>query len=422
MSPEPRKGPADAWTPLRLFRLTAFWFALSFHFAVLYSLVLQRQVERFAPEALQGTALAGLTALAAVTSALVQFLVGHWSDRTATRWGRRRPYLVAGTLLSLGSLALMARADSLASVALALLCLQVTINLAAGPYQALLPDLVPRERHGRASSWMGIMRNLGDAAGPLVAGAWLGGQVAPIMGVDALLLVALMLVTVLGIREPARAAEVGGGGGLLEAFRIPLRPYPDFARLLWSRAVINVGFYTALTFFYFYVQHSLAVPDYRQATGKLLFGVILAGLVGALPAGPLGDRHDKVRLVFLANGLTSVAAVVFVLAGDLRTAAAAGVFMGLGFGAFTVLDWALAFALLPSGGSARYLALWNLATVGPMVLAPALAGPLTDLLRTGFGPGLAYRAAMGSVVLYLVAGTWLLRGLRVRPGAGECDS
>lgn len=440
-SPNPREGSAvEAWTRVRLFRLTAFWFALSFHWAVLLSMVLQRQVERFAPAELQGTVLGLLAGSGAVAAAVVQLVAGHRSDRTASRFGRRRPYLVAGTLLSLGGLGLMAVAQGLVAVAAAFVLIQLTLNLAIGPYQALLPDLVPRARHGVASAWMGIMRNVGEAAGPLVAGALLGGHVAAIMGVDAVLLVGLMLVTVLGVEEPpaggdgrsrpgpAQAAPEdrrpegppapaapghGAAPSPWDAFRAPLRPYPDFVRLLVSRAIINLGFYTALTFFYFYVQHSLGVPDYREATGKLLFGMVLAGLLGAVPAGALGDRHDKVRLIYGANGLTAVAAVCFVLAPDLRWAALAGLFLGVGFGAFTVLDWALAFALLPPGGSARYMAIWNLATVGPMVIAPLVAGPLTDLLKAELGPAVAYRSALALVVVYLVAGTMALRGLRV---------
>lgn len=416
MTPEPLSE--DHWTPERLFRLTAFWFALSFHWAVLLSIVLQRQVERFAPEALQGTWLGVLAGSGALASAFVQIVVGHRSDHTPGRWGRRRPYILVGTLLALVGLGMMAAATDLLTAGLAFLVIQLTTNIANGPYQALLPDLVPRARHGVASTWMGLMRNLGEAAGPLVAGYVLAAHVPSIMLVDAVLLVCLMLLTVFGTREPAYVPVAGATApGFWEAFRVPLRGYPDFLRLLASRAVINLGFYTALTFFYFYVQHSLGVEDYKEKTGLLLFVIILSGLFGALPAGPLGDRYSKVKLIFVANTLTVGAALWFVLAPSYAWAAGAGVFLGLGFGAFTVLDWALAFSLLPPGGSARYMGIWNLTSVIPMILAPALAGPVTDMLRAEIGAPAAYRGAMATVVLYLFVGTALLKGLR--EGSGE---
>lgn len=401
------------WTAGRLFRLTAFWFALSFHWAVLLSIVLQRQVELFAPKELQGTWLGILAGSGALASAFVQIVVGHRSDHSAARWGRRRPFILTGTVLCLLGLYLMAVAQSLLAVGIAFLLIQLTTNIANGPYQALLPDLVPRARHGVASTWMGLMRNLGEAAGPLVAGVLLGANVARIMAVDAALMVGLMLVTVLGTTEPRhRPDPEGPRSGFWDAFRVPLKGYPDFLRLLASRAVINLGFYTALTFFYFYVQHSLGVEDYKEKTGLLLFVIVLSGLFGALPAGPLGDRHSKVKLIFVANTLTVGAALWFVLAPNYAWAAGAGVFLGLGFGAFTVLDWALAFALLPPGGSARYMGIWNLTSVIPMILAPAIAGPATDLMKASMGAPAAYRAAMATVVLYLVVGTLLLKGIR----------
>lgn len=410
------------WTAGRLFRLTAFWFALSFHWAVLLSIVLQRQVELFAPKELQGTWLGVLAGSGALASAFVQIVVGHRSDRSASPWGRRRPFIFAGTLLALIGVGLMAMATDLLTAGIAFLLIQLTTNIANGPYQALLPDLVPRARHGVASTWMGLMRNLGEAAGPFVAGYVLAAHVPSIMAVDAALLVVLMLVTVLGTAEPPhRPDPTEAGAGFWDAFRVPLKGYPDFVRLLASRAVINLGFYTALTFFYFYVQHSLGVEDYRQKTGLLLTVIIVSGLFGALPAGPLGDRYSKVKLIFLANTLTVGAALWFVLAPNYAWAAGAGVFLGLGFGAFTVLDWALAFALLPPGGSARYMGIWNLTSVIPMILAPAIAGPATDLMKASMGAPAAYRAAMATVVLYLAVGTLLLKGIREESPSAAAD-
>lgn len=419
MTPEPPL-PEEYWTPGRLFRLSAFWFALSFHWAVLLSIVLQRQVELFAPEALQGTYFGILAGSGALASAFVQIVVGHRSDHTGGRWGRRRPYMLAGTLLALGGIGLMAAATDLLTAGIAFLLIQLTTNIANGPYQALLPDLVPRARHGVASTWMGLMRNLGEAAGPLVAGYLLAAHVPTIMAVDAVLMVGLMLVTVLGTREPPyRPAPGVASPPFWDAFRVPLKGYPDFLRLLASRSVINLGFYTALAFFYFYVHHSLGVEDYKEKTGLLLFVIVLSGLLGALPAGPLGDRFSKVRLIYVANTLTVGAALWFVLAPSYGWAAGAGVFLGLGFGAFTVLDWALAFSLLPPGGSARYMGIWNLTSVIPMILAPAIAGPATDLLRAHVGAPVAYRVAMATVVVYLAVGTLLLRGVREEPPGGD---
>ena len=95
------------------------------------------------------------------------------SDYTVTRWGRRKPYIVVGSLLDVVFLAGIAfNSDFLAMVAFYFL-LQVSSNFAQGPFQGYVPDLVPARQVGIASGLMGLMLTLGTITG--VGIATLGG-------------------------------------------------------------------------------------------------------------------------------------------------------------------------------------------------------------------------------------------------------
>jgi maltose/moltooligosaccharide transporter len=84
-----------------------------------------------------------------IAGLLVQPIIGEWSDRTSSRWGRRRPFMVAGALLAAIALVVMAGAKTLWAASLMLWLLTISVNIVMEPFRALMADLVPdKERDG----------------------------------------------------------------------------------------------------------------------------------------------------------------------------------------------------------------------------------------------------------------------------------
>ena len=83
-------------------------------------------------------------------------VVGSISDYVGSRWGRRRPFILVGSLLAAASLAGLALAPSFPLLLLFFLSLQLTANIARGPFAGLVPDLVPRVHGSRGPqpAWM----------------------------------------------------------------------------------------------------------------------------------------------------------------------------------------------------------------------------------------------------------------------------
>ena len=163
-----------------LIAISIFWFALNFHWAALPLILLPSQITglllREAPAgtvasqaswvtAHSGLALAVVVAPGLIVALLANPLFGLLSDRTPGRFGRRRPYVLAGTLVNVAGLAGMALlptmlvgshsgnilSPGLLALMGGLMLVQLANNSAAAPFHALLPDLVPEEQRGKAS-------------------------------------------------------------------------------------------------------------------------------------------------------------------------------------------------------------------------------------------------------------------------------
>src|SRR5688500_11607146 len=121
----------------------------------------------------QGTMLAIIMLAGAVAPILIQPTVGVISDYTITRWGRRKPYIVIGSLLDVVFLAGIAFSNDFVALVAFYFLLQVSSNFAQGPFQGYVPDLVPAKQVGIASGLMGLMLTVGTIVG--VGIATLGG-------------------------------------------------------------------------------------------------------------------------------------------------------------------------------------------------------------------------------------------------------
>ncbi|MGC8837261.1 MAG: MFS transporter, partial [Anaerolineae bacterium] len=185
-----------------LFFLSVYFFGLSFLWNGLSIVLLPMLVAPLVPEAWKNSYLGLLSSAGLALAALVQPLSGHLSDRTTTPWGRRRPWILAGTLGDFLCLALLGTAGGFPALVAGYLLLQVSSNVAHGPAFGLIPDLVPPERRGAASGAKGLAEIAGLIAGSLVTGH-LVGQGRPGAGIAAIALVlaAALAGTLWGVQE-----------------------------------------------------------------------------------------------------------------------------------------------------------------------------------------------------------------------------
>jgi Na+/melibiose symporter-like transporter len=408
--------------------MNVYWFGLAFMWNALHPIVLPALLLRLVPESLKNTYLGGLTFAGLILAMVVQPLAGGLSDRTRSRWGRRRPWILAGTLLDLVFLAGMALAGGFLGLLAAYLLLQLASNGAHGPAQGLIPDLVPEKQRGLASGIKNLFDMLGLVVASLVAGQLMGGG-SPALAfvVIGAVLAASALVTLLATSE---ACGTGPGGsipsrdrsaethpksslqGLRDLLSVDFQRYPDFTWLIVSRFLILLGIYAVQGFAQYYIRDVLRVPNPPEVTGNLLAAIGLPLTLLVFPAGLLSDRLGRRRLNRLAGALIVPGIFLLIFVRTVPALLAFGGVIGMGTGIFLSANWALATDLIPQQEAGKYLGFTNLATAGSGAMA-RLAGPLIDGLNA-LRPG----EYLGYPALFLLASTSTLLGtllvLRIR--------
>ncbi|MEO9477733.1 MAG: MFS transporter [Cyclobacteriaceae bacterium] len=127
---------------------------------------------------------------APVTGLVVQPIIGHYSDRTWSKWGRRKPYFLIGAVMASIALCLMPNSGALASVippmfvgAGMLMIMDASINISMEPFRALVGDMLPSEQRTAGFSVQATLIGIGAVVGsflPYILAEWVGvSKVAP---------------------------------------------------------------------------------------------------------------------------------------------------------------------------------------------------------------------------------------------------
>ena len=385
--------------------------------------LLVREVARRVAPAWSAQALSAVLGVGALVALATPPIVGAWSDRCASRWGRRRPYLAVGVTVNLLGLLALWTAGNLRSFwlyLLAYLVVQLGNNIATGAYTGVIPDLVPLAQRGEASGYMAVMTQTGTVIGAFASGYLMGaGRVAASYLVIALTLVLFAGITVAGIREQpsVRPSDRLAWGRLLRSLWLDPRRHPDFAWVWLTRALVTMGMWCVQPYIQYYLRDVMGVRNPEQTTGSLLGMILIGATLTGYWGGRLSDRVGRKPVIYVANGVIAGASLAFLFSRSLTVTFVIGAIYGLGFGAYYSVDWALGCDVLPDlKDAAKDLGVWHIAMVLPQSLAPFLAGPLLARLGRSAVPGqyglAGYSAIFGLGAAFLALGAVLLRNVR----------
>src|SRR5919112_3219007 len=339
------------------------------------------KVNSIVPEAERTSAVAVVAGFGAAAAFIANVLFGRFSDRTTSRWGRRRPWIVGGTAVMTLAFVVMALGTNVTTVTIGWFLAQAGANAALAPFVATLADQVPKFQRGKLAAALGMAQNLGIYGGTLVAQFFQGNLlimfVAPaVLAIGAMVLYAFILPDqVLRTRPPRMSPREW-----ITTFWVSPLKYPDFALAWWSRFLITLATFMFTTFRLFYMQDRIGLAEGSAvgavSTGVLIYTVVL--LVTSPIAGWISDRTGRRKMLVAGSTLVfAVGTLMLTQASDVAHFYGVEAVLGLAYGIYVGVDLALVVDVLPNpDDSGKDLGVFNMANAMPQTLAPALGGAL----------------------------------------------
>lgn len=342
-------------------------------------------------------------------------IAGVLSDGTRLRWGRRRPWIIGGVVLSaLGAFVVAVSSNILLMIAGWAICQLAVATVSAG-FNPILAEQVPSVQRGKLGALGGVAASIAGVGASLF-GSFLTGNLLLLFLLPPLVFAVGAVIMVLIIKDrPAAAEETGQPiSTVFKSFYFSPRRFPDFALVFLGKFLLQFGFTFFSTYqLYFLLERLGFTPEQAGQSLAAAGGISLLALMGFAVLG--GFLSDKLRrrkpFIYLAAALIAAGLLVTAASPDLTLYIVGGTLLSAGTGAFTSVDLAMATDLLPEKDKAgKYMGIYYLSSGIPGVVGPIVA-PL--VLATGGGSNYSALFVAGAI---LAAGTgittWRIRGVR----------
>ncbi len=351
------------------------------------------------------------------TGMVVQPVIGALSDKTTSPFGRRRPYLLGGALLS--ALALWALPNSelitnfisstlhikfpalaaLFFAAVMIWILDACVNIAQGPYRALIPDVVPPEQHSIANSYISLAIGLGSvfAAGTAPFLKWAFNYQ---MSINAQFIMAAlafslgMAWTCLMIKErryQPKENEQKEKFDLVKSLKEFFALSPEVGKICWMQFFTWIGNMCMMIYFTQYAIHTVyGVPDLSNVSevvkasydsavlagtnfSSICFAIFnLVCFVVAIPIGVLSVKfgNKKVHIISMLSMALAFLGMAFIK--DVKVVAALMALSGIGWASICALPFAMLSQYIKPGTEGSVMGIFNIFIAGPQVFVCTL--------------------------------------------------
>jgi len=421
--------------------INVFWIANNFHWQALLAIVIPSMVVKFLGNANKDIDLAMVVVWGTLVAFAVNPLVGAVSDYATFRLGRRRPFMIVGTIFNVIVLVLFAFSPNwftsttlLIMFAVLFVLLQFTNNVANSPWSAIIADKVPQNQRGMTAGFNGLFQLLGTILGSVIAGIIVNknnalplykNEIVQIFLIIAAVQIVFVVYTVFTVKEtPLQEHAKFELAPILKRFFFKPSTYPDLSWVLLARFLVMMGIWGVFYFLQYYFDDVLGGPGVKT----ILFGSNFSGegfsgtlflpvlLVFALPtsliAGWLSDRHGRKIMVYISGAVMTIVCLLFILFQSQYAALIAGAFFGIGYGAYTSVDWALTTdALPPTDEAGKFMGIWSAMGILPQVVGITIGAVILQVLRNmpnHFG----YTTLFLVTILYFGLGTLVIRQVK----------
>jgi MFS family permease len=338
---------------------------------------------------------------------------GRMSDRTTSRLGMRRPWMVIGLIGGTLGVAIVSFAPNIQVVLLGWCIAQLFFNALLASIVAVLPDQVPTAQRGKVSGVLGVCLPIAAVSGTYLVKLFTGQQVASFLAPCAAGgFFILLFAAFLKDRRLAKADRpMWSLREFARTFYVKPRTSPDFAWAFASRFMFLMAYALLTTYEAYYLLQKIgtAVADVPQ---QIFLGTLVQSAVivaASLIGGSLSDRTGRRKVfVFTASIAYGLALFVIAIATNFNGFLVGMAISGLGFGMYAAVDLALVADVLPDPKqNAKDLGVFNIAGALPFSIAPAIAPAILAIAGGSYGALYAVAgvcAIVGAVAIVRVKG------------------
>jgi MFS family permease len=379
----PKVGPKYIW----LMVLAQFGVFVAFITPIAISLAIR--VNELAPD--HQEYLGYITGVGALVVMVSGPFFGVASDRTRTRLGRRRPFMIAGTILGVISLVVMALAPSVLVLGLGWILAQLGWGQVLGNLQISTADRLPESQRGKVAGLTGFATQVAPVFGVVIAGG-LAGDALLLFLVPGAVGVVLVALFVLFVHEDDSRRNTFPDRitlrSLLGKYLYNPRKYPDFSWNWLARFLFYFGLTlnTTFTAFFFASRLGIEVTEVAGVIAILGGAGVLATTLGAIGGGFLSDKLRRRKLFVVVSGsLMAIGMLTMAFSTDLPVLIAGSLIVSVGLGGFAAVDQALLLDVLPERetDAGRFMGITGFATSIPQAVAPLIAPIFLAVAVTG---------------------------------------
>jgi MFS family permease len=359
--------------------------------------------------------LALVTGIGALVAMFGNPLFGRMSDRTSSRLGMRRPWMVIGLVLGSGGILIVALAPDIAVVLVGWCTAQLFFNALLAVQVAVLPDQVPPAQRGIVSGVLGVCLPIASVSGTYVVQLFSGNQLAMFLAPCAIggFFILLFAATLKDRRLVGTMKPRWSLRELAGTFYLNPRLSPDFAWAFAGRFLFVLAYAFLTTYQAYYLLQKLGSSEH-DVPHQIFLGTLVQAAVmvaASLIAGRFSDRTGRRKIFVLTASIIYGLAMFFIaLASSLNGFLVGMAIGGLGFGVYMAVDLALVADVLPDQhNAAKNLGVFNIAGALPFSVAPALA---PAILAIGHGSYGALYAVAGVCAVIAAAAILPVRTIR----------
>ena len=333
--------------------------------------------------------LGSINAAGSIASIFIALFVGALSDRTASRWGRRTPWIFTGAFIYGICFWALSRPQSALLIGITYVMALIGLNMVQAPIYARISDQVEETARATVSAAIGAGGVIGQGIGTLVGSSLIDHMELGFVCAGLCALAAGVLSVLIAPREPSSKGMPKDTGKplwkiVVESLTPPLKNCADFYRAFICRTCLIVAYQMVFSYQLYILQDHIGESKLEAAASIQVISVItmIVSIVSSLVAGPLADiLHRRkapivIACVFFAIGL----AMPWIFPTRMGMFLFGGI-ASFGYGMYLSVDQALNVDVLPDEKTAgKDLGFMNIATCAGQAIGVAITSTIVSTL------------------------------------------